>query len=121
VLQEFTTVKQEPGGHRRRWFQGDGLDLIIWLDERQQPEGFQICYLDQWRQEYALTWRAQTGFAHARIDTGDSRPDKNLTPILAEGGPVTWDKLREEFQARSSALESTIREFVTTRLAEGKN
>jgi hypothetical protein len=119
VLQEFTMVKQEGGARRRRWFQGSGLDLIVWLDAQEAPEGFQICYLDAWRREHALTWRPAAGFTHARIESGDSRPDKNLTPILTAAGPVPWAKVRADFAEKSGALDTALRDFVAARLVEG--
>lgn len=104
---------------RRRWFQGSGLELIVWLDAVGQPEGFQICYLGFGQREHALTWRKQGGFAHNRVDTGDTRPDKNLTPILVPDGAVPWERLRSEFAESSDGLEPALREFVTGCLAEG--
>lgn len=95
------------------------MELIVWLDAAGQPEGFQICYVGRMREEHALTWRRQAGFTHNRVDTGDTRPDKNLTPILVPDGEVPWDILRREFAASCDGLEPALRDFVTTRLAEG--
>ena len=120
MLQEFHRVKQEPGvTGRRRWFQGNGLELIVWFDEAGAPDGFQLCYAGELRREHALTWRRSVGFTHSRVDTGDTRPDKNLTPILTPDGTVPWEKLRREFAEGSGALEPGLRGFITTRLAEG--
>ncbi|HEY8993826.1 MAG TPA: hypothetical protein VIM71_04020 [Lacunisphaera sp.] len=119
MLVEFNCVRQEPGAGRRRWFQGSGLELIVWLDAAAEIEGFQICYHGAGFQEHALTWRQSGGFSHARVDTGDTRPDKNLTPILVADGEVPWEKLRSEFAADSGMLEPALRDFVTSRLAEG--
>lgn len=119
MLQEFTTVKQEPGAHGRRWFQAAGWDLIVWLDAQQQPTGFQICYIDALRREHALTWRPETGFTHARVDGGDTRPDKNLTPVLVSAGPVAWEKLSRDFETRSAQVDPALRDFVLGRLREG--
>ncbi|HEX7631183.1 MAG TPA: hypothetical protein VF388_03550 [Lacunisphaera sp.] len=120
MFKEFARVKQEAGDGRRRWFDDDGMELIVWLDAADQPRGFQLCYQGAGRQEHALTWRAPGGFAHNRVLSGDSRPDKNQTPILVPDGVVPWAQLRREFAARSGALEPALREFITTRLAEGE-
>ncbi len=95
------------------------MELIVWLDVAGQPEGFQICYSGFAQQEHALTWKRQSGFVHNRVDTGDTRPDKNLTPILVPDGVVPWERLRRDFSAESDAVESTLRQFVAARLAEG--
>lgn len=120
VLQEFKRVKQEPGVRGwRRWYQGSGLELIVWLDMEGQPEGFQICYKGFAQQEHALTWRRQSGFVHNRVDTGDTRPDKNLTPILVPDGAVPWEQLRRDFSDESVEVDPALRQFVAARLAEG--
>ena len=56
MLRENRNVRQEPG-HRRRWFEDDGLELIVWLDGADEVEGFQLC-----RAGRALTWRRDVGF-----------------------------------------------------------
>lgn len=119
MLSEFPLVKQEKGGGRRRWFQDGDMELIVWFGATEQPEGFQICYPGTGQREHALTWRTGLGFNHARVDTGDTRPDKNMTPILVADGAVPWEMLRQDFAARSAGLEPALREFVMTRLAEG--
>jgi hypothetical protein len=83
------------------------------------PEGFQLCYQSEEWQEHALTWREGSGFSHARVDTGDTRPDKNLTPILVADGAVPWERLRRDFAEDSAHLEPALREFIATRLAGG--
>ena len=119
MFQEFPQVKQEAGGGRRRWFADDGMELIVLFDAKAQVEGIQICYPDARQREHALTWRLTGGFDHNRVATGDTRPDKNMTPILVADGIVPWETLRREFAKRSAALEPALQEFITTRLAEG--
>jgi hypothetical protein len=119
VFTEFNRVRQEPGAGSRRWFQGGGLELIVWLDAAGRLEGFQLCYPGELQREHALTWRPAGGFSHARVDAGDTRPDKNLTPILVADGAVPWQKLRREFAAVGDGLEPGLRDFVTARLVEG--
>ena len=121
MLTEISRVRQESGTGRRRWFQGDGIELIVWQDAGGSPEGFQICYQQRGIAEHALTWRRQQGFSHARVDSGDTRPDKNLTPILVPDGPVPWEHLRREFAEVSETMETWLKEFVAKRLAEGES
>lgn len=112
MLVEFPHVKQEAGPNRRRWFQGEGMELIIWYGAGEAPEGFQICYQGPDRRERALTWRAGRGFTHAQVDGGDSRPDKDLTPILVKDGAVPWELVQGEFEQRSTGLEPALRNYV---------
>lgn len=112
-------MKQDESAGSRRWFEDAGMELIVWFDPAASPVGFQLCYPGAGRREHALTWRAGGGFAHNRVDSGDTRPDKNMTPILVADGSVPWDSLRGEFAARSAGLEPALREFVSAKLAEG--
>lgn len=118
MLSENRNVKQEPGAGRRRWFESDGLDLVVWLDAADRITGFQICY-DFGRGEHALTWRAEGGFMHDAVDAGDETPLKNLSPILVPEGSAPWPRLLETFRERSAKLEPVLREFVESRLKRG--
>ena len=111
MFTENRNVRQEPG-HRRRWFEHHGLELIVWLDGAELVEGFQLC-----RAGRALTWRRDAGFTHARVDEGDETPLKNLTPVLVAGTSVPWAGLIEDFRKSSATLEAGLREFVLQRLA----
>lgn len=118
MLVEFRHVKQEPGG-RRRWFEDDGFELIVWQDAGGAIEGFQICYRAL-EGERALTWRAPHGFSHACVDTGDETPVKNQTPILLPAGPVPWEEIAATFRAGSNSLEPAWRELILQRLSARK-
>ena len=85
---------------RRRWFESEGLELVFWFDAHGAVEGFQICY-ERRGGERALTWRAGRGFAHATIDSGDTNPLKNETPVLIPDGEVPWVELTQLFRLRS--------------------
>lgn len=115
MLVEFRDVKQESGG-RRRWFEDEGFELIVWQDAGGAIEGFQICYRTT-EGERALTWRAPQGFSHARVDTGDETPVKNQTPILIPDGAVPWEEIVATFRARSDSLEPAWRELILRRLS----
>lgn len=117
VLHEIRNVRQEKGEGRRRWFESDGLDLVVWLDGSETVSGFQLCY-DLGDGEHALTWRTGCGFAHSTIDTGDESPFVNRTPILQPDGNVPWTGLVRLFDARSSTLEPDLRQLVHEKLAE---
>lgn len=110
------TQERIPGG-RRRWFDDDGMELIVWYGPGGTPAGFQLCYEAEDGREHALTWRPAAGFSHARVETGDSRPDKNMTPILVADGAVPWEWIRDGFARRAPPLEPELRELVLAALA----
>ncbi|MDB6093174.1 MAG: hypothetical protein JWM32_736 [Verrucomicrobia bacterium] len=111
MLREHIHVRQEPG-RRRRWFEDEGLDLIVWFDEAGGVEGFQLC-----RNSEALTWRRQNGFTYGRIDEGDDTPLKNQTPVIVPNGAIPWSDVTENFKARSAPLEPLLRALILERLA----
>ena len=111
MLHEILEVKQERGPGRRRWFESDGLDLIVCLDPAARVTGFQLCY-DFGRGPRALTWRDGVGFAHSLVDSGDATPLRDETPVLLPAGDVPWVELARLFAARSEALEPELRRLV---------
>lgn len=120
MLREFVHVKQESHAGRRRWFESDGFDLVVWQDQADRVEGFQICY-NLGRGEHALTWRPGLGFVHSVVDDGDQREGGGkLTPILVPDGAVPWVELTARFAERGTTLEPALRELVGTRLAARK-
>jgi hypothetical protein len=115
MLKEFHGVRQEPNG-RRRWFDGDGLDLMTWYDAQGRLTGFQLGY-DFGAGAHALTWGNAGGFAHSLVDEGDSSPLKNESPVLVADGAVPWAELEAKFAVEGAGLEPGLRELVTARLA----
>ena len=119
MFHEIKDVKQEPGPGRRRWFESDHFDLVVWLEPDERIAGFQLCY-DFGRGERALTWREGGGFAHNMVDTGTESPFKNCTPILVADGEVPWSEVTSRFTARSGSLEPALRDFVLTKLQSSR-
>lgn len=119
MLREIRNLRQERGGGRRRWFESDGFELVVWQDKAGAWEGFQVCY-DFGLGEHALTWRPGVGFAHSSIDPGDETPFSNMTPILVPNGAVPWAEIGKLFGERSEGIDAELRELVLRRLAERK-
>ena len=71
--------------HDRRWIADEYFDLIVWYEAAGAIHGFQLCY-DKPGRERALTWTRERGFSHTAIDSGESRPTANRTPILVPDG-----------------------------------
>ena len=110
-------MKQENISGRRRWFEDDGMELIIWYSGQDIVEGFQILY-GKTTDEHALTWKSEDGFVHSQVDQGDDLFSKK-SPILIHRGAIPWTRVVEEFSARSSGIEESLREFVLSKLKRG--
>ena len=119
-MREIKNVRQERLPGRRRWFESDALELVVWLNPREQLTGFQLCY-DRGGTERALTWRAIGGFAHDTVDQGNASALKNCTPILRPDGVIPWQRLIQLFDQCSANLEPELRAFVLAKLSEGAN
>jgi len=114
MFREFEGVRPEPGG-RRRWFESDGCDLVVWY-EPDAISGFQLLYVTV-RGERALTWRRGAGFSHHAVDAGDRLLGK-LSPVLTACDDPPDPGLAALFSARSGSLEPEIADFVAARLRE---
>ena len=101
----------------RRWMADDYFDLIVWYEAGERLHGFQLCY-DKGGRERALTWTRQAGFCHAAIDSGESKPTTNRSPILIQDNDFAGPEVRREFIARSACLPREIRDLVLARIEE---
>lgn len=113
MFREFKGVRQEPGG-RRRWFEAEDLELVLWLGARGEPAGFQLLYALP-DGERALTWRRGRGFAHSRVDDGETRLTK-MTPILVADGTVPWFEVETRFRQHAGSLEPGVAALVLAHL-----
>lgn len=116
MFREFKQVKQERTEGHRRWFEADGVDLIVWYDRAGGVSGFQLCY-DIGNGEHALTWRPGGGCTHSRVDAGEGARPHKMTPILVADGAVPWARLLGKFNANSTTLEPALRTLVRDTLA----
>lgn len=123
MLRELSHIKAD-NGLRRRWFEDDYFDLIVWCDTVAPGEivRFQLCY-DKRGRERALTWQQGLGFAHEAVDTGEAGPWDYRAPVLTKrAGRDAHEPLPPElhalFAARSAHIERTLAEFIRLKLAE---
>jgi hypothetical protein len=101
----------------RRWFSDEYFDLIVWLDQKGTISGFQLCY-DKDDRERALTWTDKQGYAHERVDDGESNPSKNRTPILVPDGLFPSSEILARFLSSSEEIDPQVRFFVVAKLRE---
>ena len=100
MLKEAKHVMQVKGEPRRRWFDDEYFDLIVWFEKDDSICGFQLCY-DRERKPRALTWTKQYGYKHTGIDDGeDSGISAKGSPVLVDDGlfdaPSIWKKLEKD-------------------------
>jgi len=118
MLVEVHNVRQIPGEGFRRWFSDDYFDLIVWHDDVGLMSGFQLCY-DKTGYERVLTWRRGHGYAHDRIDDGETPGEPKRTPILALDGVFEKKQVALAFRNASAtcffsntpSVHETIRRY----------
>jgi len=118
MLYEIRNVRQIQGEPFRRWFVDEYFDLIIWIDDRKEISGFQICY-DRLKNQHALTWQRNSGYQHSRVDDGEGRPGKyKATPILISDGFFSKNEVAARFQRVSQNLEKRVAELVYEKIMQ---
>lgn len=86
------------------------MDLYIWENDRNEIIRFQLCYT--LRDEHALTWDAEFGYTHDRVDGGETRPGEFRAPILMPNGSVSKPVLLALLHGSRFGLEPRVYEFV---------
>jgi hypothetical protein len=117
MLREIQSVKQNRDELFRRWFEDDFFDLFVWYDQQEKISGFQLCY-EKCRDEHALTWREDCGYALDRIDSGERSVWETSTPVLLPSNDLPPEKVIETFVARSEAVDPQLVEFVVQKISE---
>jgi hypothetical protein len=118
MLTESADVRQLKGEPRRRWFQSDTEDLIVWYAPDGSILGFQLCY-DRKGAERALTWMEGKGYSHLKVDDGESVGlAHKRTPILVPDGAFDATALLNRFLTSSKALPDDVIAFVSARLRD---
>jgi hypothetical protein len=116
MLKEYTNVQQINGEPKRRWFENDYFDLIVWYADDDEIFGFQLCY-DKDTIEKALTWKKSTGYTHRRIDTGEySAMQYPASPTLEKDGLFRKRKIADRFLKESAEIDPRIRMFVLKKI-----
>ena len=115
MLRELPSRKPENGEPRRRWFFCHDLDLVVWLDNDENPVAFQLAY-DKYRNEHSISWRAGKGFQHFKVDEGNPFSGKAQTPLLHATGIFRPGLLIDQFKSLSGEMPAPIASFVIAKL-----
>jgi hypothetical protein len=120
ALREIRDVRQVAGELRRRWFTSETMDLIVWIDESEQPKQLQLCYdKGRRRAERAFTWKPATGFSHTAVDDGDYGNGRyKATPLMVSEGGFNNERVGKLFRDHSINLPKDIIDFVLRKIGE---
>ena len=119
MLYEIKGIRQYEGEPNRRWFFDNEVDLTVWFDTADGIVGFQLCY-DKTQDQYALTWREDSGYQHNRVDDGESIGSIGRfkgTPLLFMNGHFDRQRIANIFAEKSQDIPKQIRKFVSDKIA----
>ncbi|MDH3974708.1 MAG: hypothetical protein OEV42_10565 [Deltaproteobacteria bacterium] len=112
MLTEFTAVRQDEGGIRKRWFGDEFFDLILWQDGKGKIVKFELCY-DKEINEHAFSWSKKAGLTHLKVDDGEGEAGRyKMSPILVADGVFDNKKIAEKFLDESVLIEKSISQFI---------
>jgi hypothetical protein len=116
MLSEIVVAQKEEKYHRR-WFEDDFFELIVWYDSNNEIYGFQLCY-PRYRDERALTWNRDNGFAHEKIDDSRVFGSMPASAILVPDGIFPADIVYLEFKKRSEKIDPEVVHFILGKIQE---
>lgn len=112
MLKEHKRVRQIQGEPRRRWFEDEYFDLIVWLEPGDALWGFQLCY-DRDRKPRALTWTAANGYKHSGVDDGEHVGGAwKGSPVLVEDGLFDAPSISRKFEKAAAEMPHALAAFV---------
>jgi hypothetical protein len=118
MLYEIRNIDQKEKNLKRKWFYDYDLDLLIWLDRKNEIYGFQLCY-DKDDNPHALTWFVDKGFFHNKIDEGDNKIGRRRgSPLLIANGVFDSERIANYFKMNSHDIEAKIAKFVYDKILE---
>ena len=115
MLKEIPAGRQQISGLTRRWFADDSFDLFIFADDQGTLVQLQLSY-DKSHREHVISWMANSGYTHQRIDDGQDISGKARSPIMVPDGVCDIDRIIREFKNSSLALDDELFETVYRKL-----
>jgi hypothetical protein len=96
------------------------MDLIVWINESDDPTQLQLCYdKGRRRAERAFTWKPGIGYTHTAVDDGEGRGARyKASPILFADGGFDSRRVGDLFRNHSADIPDDIVHFVIRKISE---
>ena len=118
MLKEIRYIRQIEGEPRRRWFENEYFDLIVWFDHDGGILEFELCY-DKTKNQRALRWEGPERYSHFRVDDGEHHAGRGKSsPILLRDPRFDREKVLRRFELESAGLEHGIARLVQEKIAQ---
>ncbi len=112
MLKEVSYIRQIEGEPRRRWFEDEYFDLIVWFDQTGGIQEFELCY-DKGKNQRALRWVQPDKYSHFRVDDGENLAGRGkATPILLRYDCFDRERVLLRFEQECTDLEKGLARFV---------
>ncbi len=116
MLREIKAVRQIHGEPRRRWFEDDYFDLIIWQDEGEDILGFEL-HFDKKASPQAVRWDKPNRFEFFSVDDGEFRADRfKMAPVLMPARKNLHVPVAYKFRVESNNIQPRISSFIFDKL-----
>lgn len=112
MLREITSIAQLIHEPKRRWFEDDYFDLIVWHDNQDVIISFEL-YYDKRGHQRAVRWEQPNRYAHYRVDEGEKKSGKSkASPVLIVEEGFDGNKVAFLFESESKRIDENIASFV---------
>ncbi len=104
--------------HGRIWYQGDHIDLMLWLDGEGSINRFDLAQRPP-DGEQLLSWRRESGFSWHRIDSGEDRAGHyKAAALLFSDAATPLPHWQQQLLAEAEALPPALLQQLVQLLAE---
>lgn len=118
MLRESSHYERREGDLVRTWYVGEQLDLIIWRSDRGELRCFQLTYRRAGG-ERLVAWNTTDGFAHDRVDEGETSPAKHkMAPILTAERSFDPTYVSSLLASEGQGLEPELLAIISRTLSE---
>jgi hypothetical protein len=119
MLRELDNVRQDPGARRRRWFTGDEVELVVWVEPEGSVSSFHL-YLTTASEQRVVVWRRESGgLAYFEVDDGEGRAfSHKATPILRPSAFDGPEEFSAAFERECGELDPELADVVRRALAD---
>jgi hypothetical protein len=116
MLKECPLVTQPQPGIHRRWFVGEHVELVIFLNPQQCLTAFQLFYLAPKGQK-AFCWHARQGYGHYQVDDGEHGEARiKATPVMLQDGECNQELIARLFSREAAGLENSLAAEIQRRI-----
>ena len=115
AFREIDDVHQSDPALKRRWFQGDGIDVVV---DQSDESARRLSITYTWNNQLMQLFHSGEQLHNNVLDDGESRPGRmKATPIAEQDAPIPADWLTQHFHD-GDGLPRWLSEHICALLAD---